>query len=132
MSHVLSEIFTAGNAVIDLRRAGITSAPSVPAPYYKACRISVTAIKTGGAAATFSVAPVVVADDAAAPSSTSISVTTLGNPNGVAFLDSVANPSLTIGQVYSKGYSSDVFSGPVATHLMVTCTAPGGLQIIVD
>lgn len=132
MSHVLSFILAPGSGVLDLRRVGATAPGALTAPWYKACKISITAVKTGGAAATFIVCPAVVADDAAAPATATLAVSTLGNANGTALLDSAANPTLSIGQTYSKGYAQDVFASITATHLMFTCTAAGGIQIVVD
>lgn len=132
MSHVLSFILAPGSGVIDLRRVGATAPGALTAPWHKACKIAITAVKTGGAAATFIVCPVVVADDAAAPATATLAVSTVGNANGTALLDSVVNPTMAIGQTYSKGYVQDVFAGTTATHLLFTCTASGGIQIVVD
>lgn len=135
MAHALSVSFAApGNLVVDLRRAGTTSPGALPTgPYYKAVKLALSAIKTGGGAAAFAVAPIVVADTDPAPSAATLALAAApALPSGVAPLDSANNPTLSMGQSYSPGYSPTVFGEVVATHLLVTCTAVGALQIVVD
>lgn len=135
MAHALSVSFgSTGNMVVDLRRAGTASPGALPAgPYYKAVKLALSAIKTGGAAAAFVVAPIAVADTDPAPSAATLALAAApALPSGVASIDSANNPVLSMGQSYSPGYSPVVFNEVVATHLLVTCSAVGVLQIVVD
>lgn len=132
MSHVLTFNFSsAGNAIFDLRRADPTGVQS-GAAFYHATRISVSAIKAGASAGTFIVAPVDVTDNASAPTAATLALPTIGNAGGLAYVDSTVNPRVDIGIPFARGYSQDNYREPTASHLIVTCSAVGILQVVVD
>jgi hypothetical protein len=131
MSHVIT--FTATTAtdyVIDLRRFDQAGTALVGKNYWKACKIKVTAKQTGGAKSTCNVAPIIVNDGDDPPAAAPISLA--ASPKGLAILDSTLFPSVEIGQNYGPGYSSFVFKEIVGTHLLVTGTATGAVEIVVD
>lgn len=109
----------------------LTLSPGGTGPRYSAGALKLTAVKTGGAAATFRVQPVYAAPDQADPTATTLQLT-LASSGPVLFLDSTANPEVRIGQEFSRGYTPDVYGKPLATHLLVTVAAAGVLQVVVD
>lgn len=130
MSHVISiEATTGTNYVVDLRRTDqVGTAPT--GPFYKACKLRISAVQDGGAAAKAIVAPIIVADDAAPPSPAALTITS--TPKSATWLDSTLHPYVEIGQSYGPGYSPNVFREIVATHVMITPSATGVIEIVVD
>jgi hypothetical protein len=134
MSHMIAVgMATSSNLVIPLSRIDRSGAAIGPAGFFKAVRLQAFAQKTGGAAGQFVIAPIVVADGDTAPSAATLS-TPGSSPTATTWLDSTANPLVTIGaqNVFTQGYRPDVYGEIVATHVMVTCLAAGGLQLVVD
>jgi hypothetical protein len=124
-SHCLQALCTSSTDYV------FSLAPAGSSVKYLAGSVKVRAVQSGGAAAGFIVTPIVVAEGASVPAASTQQVS-LSTPGASLLLNSTNNPAVLIGQPQAKGFTKDAQGAPVATHLLVTCTAAGVLQMDVD
>lgn len=108
-----------------------------PAPtdkiYRKTGRLKISI--TGPTGAMLQTYPVVVGDNATPPTPAAFAMPPTGNVVDLYILDADKLPSIELGVSFSKGFSSEVYGPPLATHLAVAAnTTVGGclVRIAID